>query len=62
VYHEGPEACRSARRSSTLQERDKDAAEAYGIEPCTYCYGEHQTNSYDNSYQEALKQAAGGDD
>lgn len=59
-YHESKDACRAARKAHNLQPWDREQAEQQDKEPCTYCYGEHTTNNYDNSYQKALKKAAEG--
>lgn len=61
-YHTTKTDCRAARRAKNLQPWDREVAEADGKEICTYCAGEHETSAYDNSYQNALKRAAGGDD
>lgn len=55
--------CRAAKKAGNLREVPPDVAETMDLKDCPYCTGTHDTASYDQSYQEALKRAAkaGGD-
>jgi len=58
--------CRTARKAKNIREVSDEEAETMDLELCTYCAGEHTTDTYDQSFQDALKAeaekyAAGGD-
>jgi len=60
-YHVTKDDCHAARKCRNLRETTQAEAEAHGFEQCHSCTREYDTSNYDQSYQDALKQAAKSD-
>jgi len=60
-YHITDTDCPAARKCENLRETTKEQAEAHGFEQCHSCTRDYDTSNYDQSYQDALKQAAESD-
>jgi len=50
--------CRAAKKAKNVREVSETEAETMDLELCAYCAGEHTTDNYTQSYQEALKAEA----
>jgi len=62
AYHLSKDDCNAARRASNLSEITLSEAKSRGFRECRACTREYNNTNYDNSYQQALKAAAQGDD
>jgi len=61
VYHTDKNCSRLGCAKNREQISD-EMIKRRGLELCGTCEGDADTTQYDNSYQRALKRAAGGDD
>jgi len=61
VYHTDKD-CPNLSKAKHVEETTEEMVDRRDLELCGTCEGEHDVTAYDNSYQQALQRAAGGDD
>jgi len=58
AWHDEPEDCPHVPEDTDTREVPKEQAEQWGLHECPFCAGTREVKNYDNSYQQALREAA----
>jgi len=58
AWHDEPEHCPHVPDDAEFREVPKEQAKQWGLHACPHCEGEVEVKNYDNSYQQALNDAA----
>lgn len=57
-YHDGPEACREARKADALEKTTLEKAKIRELKQCQFCAGDVDFSGADFGHQRILKQKA----